>query len=187
MRWYNTARLPYQYAVDLLKLKTGGYTKAFCDASRDDCKTTANFPGPNSFSELTWDKVAAGLETIPKRWATDKSIERRNDLGYLRLNSALWYEDYKAIALALSVEDHAKVRPVLDAILGKNSKAWTKEQVTHSAREFFYGHKGETADGKPAALLEAEEALGHEVDKTYVVCVSSALSSAPCACVRACV
>ena len=131
-----------KYLLNMLQLKKpGGYTAAFCKHARDDtCAVVDNYPWPRSLTKLKWDDVKAGLETVSKD-QTDGKIFRGNELGYLILNPKLWSgfgdKDTHTIGLGMSVAEHKEIRPVLDAILGHGSSAWSKQQVKDSVSEFL--------------------------------------------------
>ena len=131
-----------KYLLNMLQLKKpGGYTAAFCKHARDDtCAIVDNYPWPRSLTKLKWDDVKAGLETVSKE-QEDGKIFRGNELGYLILNPKLWSgfgeKDTHTIGLGMSVAEHKEIRPVLDAILGHGSSAWSKQQVKDSVTEFL--------------------------------------------------
>lgn len=65
-------------------------------------------------------------------------VYRENFLGFIRLTTVGWPElDDPAIALSASTEVHAALRPVMIAVLGAESKFWSRETIAASTAAFF--------------------------------------------------
>jgi len=140
-KWFGDTKTTTKYLLNMLQLKKpGGYTPAFCSHSKDECATVDNYPWPKSHSELTHAKVVEGLEYVSEAQRAG-TIFRGNELGYLILNSQFWRgfgdDDFGTIGLGMSVEQHEKVRPVLDGILGHASSAWSKEMIKSDVENFL--------------------------------------------------
>jgi len=151
-----------KYLLNMLQLKKpGGYTTAFCKhAKTDACDTVENYPWPRSLSKLKHADVREGLRTVAAQQKAGE-IFRGNELGYLILNSKLWSsfgdDDTHTIGLGMSVEEHEAVRPVLDAVLGHGSKAWTKQQIRQSVKEFFENAPSRARPQMKQTLLNMKE------------------------------
>jgi len=85
---------------------------------------------------VSFDQVKTQLEAMPEAFHKGE-IFKPNDLGLLRLNSAVFsYKPSPFIALSNTKEDHAIVRPALMAMFA-NTNEWSINTFAEEASSFF--------------------------------------------------
>jgi len=80
--------------------------------------------------------VAEQLAQVPMMELTGQ-INRQGDLGYFIFNDYVWEDDWKTFPIGADLEDHRLGRPIIDAVAGKDSMAWSTDMIRERAQEFF--------------------------------------------------
>jgi len=130
--------------VDLAYLRNGAaglgkeYDVYFCSQSQDDCATADGFPSETTHNEFTLAEVAEQLSQVPMMELTGQ-INRQGDLGYFIFNDYIWEDDWKTFPIGADLADHRLGRPVIDAVAGQDSMAWSTDMIREKAQEFFQG------------------------------------------------
>lgn len=133
-------RTSFKFLRHMLAMSGAPYDETFCHYSRDGCVTTDEYPGRNTHSELTFDRVVEELQEVPEREVTGQ-IRRLGDLGYLIFNEKLWHNDWKTFPIGADLADHRMGRPIADALMGHDSAAWSREFIRQEAEKFFQGRE----------------------------------------------
>lgn len=132
-------RASLSYIWSSQQCQTCSLKEMYCPRSTDGCKTVDGWP-KNHLHYLTFDKVVEELAETPQREVTGM-IRRLGDLGGFIFNDLLWAKDWKTFPIGADLEDHRKVRPVADRILGRGSKAWDRDMIRGMVEDFFQGNK----------------------------------------------
>ena len=103
---------------------TGDYFRARYD---DPDQRTRQGPGARTTTYAAHADVARMLAALPDKFAAQDAT-RANELGFQRLSNVFWADqlgaERAAIGLALGVDDHARVRPLLADMVGPGSPYW---------------------------------------------------------------
>jgi len=114
------------------------YDNYFCAQSHDDCATADAFPSETTHNEFRLAEVAEQLAQVPRMELTGQ-INRQGDLGYFIFNDYIWEDDWKTFPIGADLADHRLGRPIIDAVAGHDSMAWSTDMIRERAQEFFQG------------------------------------------------
>ena len=159
-----------------------------------DANRLATGPGADTTSVIGNAYAREAMEALGGKLESNDRF-RRNELGTQFMNEVIWPEKAShSIALGDSALDHAKIRPLLDKLVGPamSSSAAIKEEIIELAEAFWFGVHVETDSavqiytqkllhkfmlGLVLSQAEAEEFIHY---KSQILIVSGGPASAVC-------
>lgn len=145
--------VPAKYLADMLSFTGAKFSwlSAFCDGEARGCQDKIGFPGPQTHSQIGWERVRQlGSEMPRKEWSGE--WWRGNELGTV-INNPYYYYAADAnnnsnlsplsIALGISPKQHAAIRPIFERafMLNKNNFDSVRKYVEHTAAEMLADRK----------------------------------------------